>query len=197
MRDARSSNKSVPWRMFYRVTYSERFLPPISTEAIVVPQITPVFAVPVLDPAADFLFKPHRRAGAAAGAQSAQRCRGEYRARRADRVRPRAPARSRPAGAEQGLPVLPNNVIPFDLVKSGDADRQLGRHRECQAAHAAHALGARAEHGADDARRCPGSTKLSDVTDPVRRTAVQRVSRSERPDRERAGQGRRSRCIRT
>ena len=40
MRSAQG-NVSIPWRLLYRVTYSERFLPPISTEATVVPQITP------------------------------------------------------------------------------------------------------------------------------------------------------------
>jgi hypothetical protein len=41
----------------------------------------------------------------------------------------------------------------------------LGRFGESEAAHAAHHLGARAQHGADGAP--PGSTKLFDVTDPV------------------------------
>src|SRR5262249_29516950 len=50
-------NVSVPWRLLYRVTHSERFLPPVSTDAVVIPQITPVMAVPVLNPASDFLFK--------------------------------------------------------------------------------------------------------------------------------------------
>lgn len=47
MRSA-AANNSVPWRLLYRVTYSQRFLPPVSSAAIVVPQITPVMAVPVL-----------------------------------------------------------------------------------------------------------------------------------------------------
>ena len=68
LQSAQKANTSIPWRMFYRVTYSERFLPPVSSAATIVPQITPVFAVPVLNPATDFLFQapasnePHRRA---------------------------------------------------------------------------------------------------------------------------------------
>ena len=42
----------------YRVTYSQRFLPPVSNAAAIVPQITPVMAVPVTNPAANFLFQP-------------------------------------------------------------------------------------------------------------------------------------------
>ena len=53
MRSAQG-NTSVPWRLLHRVTYCERFLPPISNEAIVVPQITPVMAVPVLECAIGF-----------------------------------------------------------------------------------------------------------------------------------------------
>ena len=56
MRSAQG-NASIPWRLFYRVTYSERFLPPISTGSTAIPQITPVMAVPVLNPATDFLFQ--------------------------------------------------------------------------------------------------------------------------------------------
>ena len=33
----------------------------------------------------------------------------------------------RAAGRTWGCPLLPNNVIPFDLMKGDDADRQLGR----------------------------------------------------------------------
>jgi hypothetical protein len=56
MRDAQQ-HVSLPWRVLYRVTYCERFLPPVSNDAIVVPQITPVMAIPVLNPASDFIFK--------------------------------------------------------------------------------------------------------------------------------------------
>ena len=51
MRDAfgGGQRQSVPWRLLYRVTYS-RAVPAAGVDAaIVVPQITPVMAVPVLD----------------------------------------------------------------------------------------------------------------------------------------------------
>lgn len=44
--------------MFYRVADSERFPSPISDAATIVPQITPIFAVPVLNRASDFRFQP-------------------------------------------------------------------------------------------------------------------------------------------
>ena len=85
MRSAQG-NASIPWRLLYRVTYSERFLPPISTEAVVTPQITPVMAVPVLNPASDFLFnKPDQLR---APRTTRQRHRGQRRPRRAHRLRP-------------------------------------------------------------------------------------------------------------
>src|SRR5262249_16868124 len=58
LQEAKKANKSIPCRLFYRVTYAERFLPPISTASTIVPQITPVFAVPLLNPVDDFLFQP-------------------------------------------------------------------------------------------------------------------------------------------
>lgn len=64
MRSAQG-NTSVPWRLMYRVTYSQRFLPPISNASAAVPQITPVMAVPVANPAANFLFQLPGSAGPA------------------------------------------------------------------------------------------------------------------------------------
>ncbi len=113
--NAVKNNPSVPWRLLYRVTYSERFLPPISTEAAVVPQITPVMAVPVLNAASDFLFTapgttpvpPHNPANdiEANIVLAAPTANG-------------ASAGTVPTtGSGAGQPILPNNVIPFDLVK--------------------------------------------------------------------------------
>ena len=116
LQEAKKANKSIPWRLFYRVTYAERFLPPISTASTIVPQITPVFAVPVLDAAGDFLFQPP-------GGNS---------------VPPKNPHNDVEAnivlvlptasglrvgtvptsGTAQSLPVQPNNVIPFDIAKT-------------------------------------------------------------------------------
>jgi hypothetical protein len=113
---AKKANQSVPWRMFYRVTYSERFLPPISTTATVVPQITPVFAVPVLNPVSDFLFQPP-----GSSVTSLHNPHNDVEAN----VVLVAPTASGlrigtvpSSGAGQGIPVLPNNVIPFDIAKN-------------------------------------------------------------------------------
>jgi hypothetical protein len=54
MRSAQG-NTSIPWRLLHRVTYSERYLPPISTATTVVPHITPLVAIPVTNAASDFI----------------------------------------------------------------------------------------------------------------------------------------------
>ncbi|GLQ91517.1 beta strand repeat-containing protein [Dyella acidisoli] len=113
---AKKSNNSIPWRLFHRVTYSERFLPPISTASTVVPQINPVFAVPVIDSVSDFLFQPPR--------SPVTSPRNPYNDVEANvvLVAPTASGLSigtvPTSGTGQGLPVLPNNVIPFDIPKN-------------------------------------------------------------------------------
>jgi hypothetical protein len=113
---AQKANNSVPWRMFYRVTDSERFLPPISNSAIVVPQITPVFAVPVLNPASDFLFQPRGSKN-----DSPLNPHNDVEANIV-LVAPTASGAEigsvATSGASQGLPTLPNNVIPFDIASN-------------------------------------------------------------------------------
>lgn len=116
LQQAKKANKSVPWRLLYRVTYAERFLPPISTAAIVVPQITPVFAVPVTDAVSDFLFQPP-----GSNVVSPKNPHNDVEANivlmapTASGLRIGTPA---PSGSTQGLPVQPNNVIPFDIAKN-------------------------------------------------------------------------------
>ena len=108
-------NTSVPWRLLYRVTYSQRFLPPVSTEAVVIPQITPLMAVPVLNPASDFLFqkigtlpRPDHNplndieANVVLAAPTASGI---------------SAGTVTTTGPNPGVAVVPNNVIPFDLVK--------------------------------------------------------------------------------
>ncbi len=70
MRSA-AKNPSIPWRLLYRVTYSQRFLPPVTAASAAVPQITPVMAVPVLEAASDVPVPEHYGA-AAPGPQSGQ-----------------------------------------------------------------------------------------------------------------------------
>ena len=114
MRSAQS-NASIPWRLLYRVTYSERFLPPVSTESTVVPQITPAMAVPVLNPASDFLFT-----NSTTGQRSLHNPANDIEAN----IVLAAPTASGLSagtvpvtGPNAGTTILPNNVIPFDLVK--------------------------------------------------------------------------------
>ena len=115
MRSA-AGNISIPWRLLYRVTYSERFLPPVSTEATVVPQITPVMAVPVLNPASDFLFQ-----NIGTLPRPAHNPANDIEANivlAAPTVSGMSPGTVPTTGPNVGMPVLPNNVIPFDLVKA-------------------------------------------------------------------------------
>lgn len=108
---------SIPWRLLYRVTYSERFLPPISNAEITVPQITPLMAVPVTNPVSDFIFQNitpplPRPAHNPANDIDAN-------------VVLAAPTASGlsagttpTSGPSAGIQIVPNNVITFDLVKS-------------------------------------------------------------------------------
>jgi hypothetical protein len=116
MRSAQG-NSSIPWRLLYRVTYSERFLPPVSTGSTAIPQITPVMAVPALDKAADFLYQDM----ASTAARPAHNPANDIEAN----VVLAAPTQSGlsagtvpTSGPGAGLPVQPNNVIPFDVAKT-------------------------------------------------------------------------------
>ena len=100
MRSAQG-NVSLPWRLMYRVTYSQRFLPPISTASLATPQILPVFAAPVLNPVTDFLFQP-----AGGNTVSVLNPHNDIEAN----IVLVAPTAS-------GLPAQPNNVIAFDIAK--------------------------------------------------------------------------------
>jgi hypothetical protein len=109
-------NASQPWRLLYRVTDSERFLPPISNVAALVPQITPVFAVPVTNPVTDLLFQQP-----GSNTQSPLNPHNDVEANIV-LVVPTSSGLSlgsiSTSGSSQGLPVPPNNVIAFDLVSS-------------------------------------------------------------------------------
>jgi hypothetical protein len=116
LQQAKKANKSIPWRLLYRVTYAERFLPPISTAATIVPQITPVFAVPVTDAASDFLFQPPgSKILPPKNPHNDIEANIVLVAPTASGLRIGTPA---PSGSTQGLPVQPNNVIPFDIAKN-------------------------------------------------------------------------------
>lgn len=104
---------SLPWRLMYRVTYSERSLPPISTATVSVPQITPVMAVPVLDHVSDFLFEPVGQLP-----RPAKNPLNDIEANIVLAAPTAWGASAGSAGPTAGTTILPNNVIPFDLVMS-------------------------------------------------------------------------------
>jgi hypothetical protein len=110
MRDAQQ-NTSIPWRILYRVTDSERGLPPLSTASVVVPQITPVMAVPVTDAASDFLFN----------SKSSKNPANDIEANIVLAV-PSSTGLSvgstSTTGTNPGTKILPNNTIPFDIIKN-------------------------------------------------------------------------------
>jgi hypothetical protein len=164
MRDA-AKHKSIPWRILYRVTYCERFLPPVSNAAIVVPQITPVIAIPVLDAPAGFLFKSIN----APGPRPAKNPLNDVEAN----IVLAAPTQSgasagtiAPAGPNLGLPVLPNNVIPFDLMKSMSSMVNWGDSANAKLLTqlTTSVLGL---NTVQMVRAVPGSTRLYDVIDPA------------------------------
>ena len=148
-------NGSIPWRLFYRVTYSERFLPPISTglngdtadhadHGGAGPQSRNRLPLPADDVQ-----------GRAAGKESRQRHRGEHRAR--------PPTQSGlsvgtipTSGLGQGLPVQPNNVIPFDLLKNASTIVNWGDSNNAKATDTLHHLGARHQPRPDVAERAAG-----------------------------------------
>jgi hypothetical protein len=115
MRSAQG-NPSVPWRLFYRVTYSERFLPPVSVGSTAIPQITPIMAVPVLDPASNFIFTPMTSGTPRPASNPANDIQANV-----VLVTPTQSGLSvgttATVGPLTGQPVPANNVIPFDFVK--------------------------------------------------------------------------------
>jgi hypothetical protein len=158
-------NISVPWRLLYRVTYSERFLPPVSTAAVVVPQITPVMAVPVLNPASDFLFK-----NITLLPRPAHNPNNDIEAN----IVLAAPTASGisagtvpTTGPHVGTPVLPNNVIPFDLVKGVSSVVNWGDSVNVKLLTQliTSVLGLNTVPMSPSV--LPGSTKVADVMDPV------------------------------
>jgi hypothetical protein len=116
LRPAKGST-SMPWRVLYRVTDSERYLPPVSSGVAATPQITPLMAVPVLEPASNFLFA---RSGSGSSGSSNNPLNDIE--SNVVLVAPTATGQSagttQTAGPNRGLPIPPNNVIPFDLIKT-------------------------------------------------------------------------------
>lgn len=165
MRSAQQHN-SIPWRVLHRVTYVERFLPAVSTEAIVVPQITPVMAIPVLDPASDFVFK----AITLPGPRPAHNPGNDIEAN----IVLAAPTSSgtsagtiATSGPNTGLPALPNNVIPFDLAKGIASIVSWGDSANAKLLTQLTTSVLGLNTVPMTTRAVPGATKLYDVPDPV------------------------------
>lgn len=165
MRSAQK-HKSIPWRVLYRVTYVERFLPPVSTDAVVVPQIMPIMAVPVLDPASDFLFTSLD----AVGPRPPHNPDNDIEANVVLSV-PTASGGSvgsiATSGPNIGLPVLGNNVVPFDLIKQATSIVSWGdsANTKLLSQLTTSVLGLNTVPLLG--RAVPGSTRLYDVIDPL------------------------------
>ena len=164
LQSAQKANNSVPWRLFYRVTDSERFLPPISTASTLVPQITPVFAVPVVNAATDFLFQPP-----GSKTSSPHNPHNDIEAN----IVLVAPTASGmrigtipTTGAGQGLPVLPNNIIPFDIAKNAASLINWGDTNNSKLLTALTLSITRQNTVAMTPIVTPGSTKVTDVVEP-------------------------------
>ncbi|MBS1854108.1 MAG: hypothetical protein JST11_01990 [Acidobacteria bacterium] len=148
---------SMPWRLLYRVTYSERFLPPVSSAAAVVPQITPVMAVPVVEGAADFLFQ-----------KIGQLPRPAYNPANdleANIVLVQPTSTGVSAGS---IPTKgPNNVIPFDLIKGVASIVNWGDsvNAKLLSQLLTSALGLNIAPMSPTV--LPGSTKVADIMDPA------------------------------
>ena len=156
---------STPWRLYYRVTYCERFLPPISTAAVAVPQITPLMAVPVLNPPTDFLF-----ATIGAGTRPKLNPANDIEAN----IVLAAPTSSGfsagttpTTGPGVGVPVLPNNVIPFDLVKNTTPIINWGDTANAKLLTQLLTSALKANIVPMASVAPPGSTKVTDVINPV------------------------------
>jgi len=115
---------SMPWRVLYRVTDSERYLPPVSSGVAATPQITRLMAVPVLEP---------RRTSSSRSSgpdhPGRRRTRLTTSSRTPSSSHPRLPARAQARSGPQantGFPIPPNNVIPFDLIKKCRIDYVVG-----------------------------------------------------------------------
>jgi hypothetical protein len=164
LQSAQKANTSVPWRLFYRVTDSERFLPPISNASTIVPQITPVFAVPVLNPATDFLFQPPgSKTPSPHNPQNDVEANIVLVAPTASGMRIGTVPTT---GSGQGLPVLPNNIIPFDIAKNAASLLNWGDTNNSKLLTALTLSVTRQNTVAMTSVVTPGSTKVTDVVEP-------------------------------
>ena len=113
---AGTQSSSIPWRLSYRVTYSERFLPPITSGIAATPEISPIVAVPVKNPVTDFIYQPPNIQPRPALNP------GNDIAANVVLVAPTATGQFigtiATSGTSIGNPIQPNNMIPFDIVQN-------------------------------------------------------------------------------
>ena len=148
-------NASIPWRLLYRVTYSERFLPPVSTGSIAMPQITPVMAVPVLDAASDFLFQPMTSDAPRPANNPANDIEANVVLASPTAVGPQR--RDGPTtGPAPACRCSRTTCIPFDLLKTATTIVNWGDTNNAKLLGQLITSAARDEHGADVAERAAG-----------------------------------------
>ncbi len=159
-------NVSVPWRVLYRVTYSERFLPPVQAADVAVPQITPVMAVPVLNPATDFLYLDI----AAPGPRPLHNPANDIEANVvlvAPTTSGASAGSAQPPGPHAAQPLPPNNVIPFDLAKSAATIVNWGDTANVKLLTQLMTSVVGLNTVPMSPTALPGSTKVADIADPV------------------------------
>jgi hypothetical protein len=166
MRNAQGT-PSIPWRLFYRVTYSERFLPPISTGSTAIPQITPIMAVPVLDSVTDFAFQALTEGGTQPPKNPANDIEANI-----VLVSPTQSGASAGStgttGTYTGLPVPPNNVIPWDLMKTPASVVGWGDSNNAKLLTQVITSVTGSNLVAMSTSTLPGSTLIAQVQDPLR-----------------------------
>jgi hypothetical protein len=158
------SNSSIPWRILYRVTDSERFLPPLSPTSVVTPSITPVMAIPVLNPVSDFLFTKNPSNDIAANVVL---------------VGPTTSGLSAgtvpTTGPSAGMTIYPNNVIPFDIASNFTSLPNWGDSANSQILkQLLRSILAKSTIQMSTQVR-NGSTKVTDVIDPVSGSTIYSV----------------------
>lgn len=147
-------------------------LPPISSASTIVPQITPVFAVPVLDAATDFLLQPP-----GSGIVSPPNRFNDVEANIVLVMPTASGLRAVPTtGTGAGLPVQPNNVIPFDIAKNTASLVNWGDSINSKLLSALTLSVTRQNTVPMSAFPLAGSVKVTDVEEPGDRRSIPSIS---------------------
>jgi hypothetical protein len=168
LRTAQASG-SIPWRLLHRITYSERFLPPASTDAVNTPSISPIMAVPVSNSAADFLYNSVASGTSSSGLNTNNDTEANVvlvAATASGMSAGTVPTTNLGSSVIAGQAILPNNVIPFELATNTTAAISWGdsTNRFYLGQLMKSILGTNIVKMTG--RPLPGSTKTVDVVDP-------------------------------